>query len=93
MEAAGAPTCPKPRPQPVTDPVFLVIGVPAVISAGQSRQNPIIPKARGQHIGRRYRVSGGPQQAGIRYTGSRLAQPGAVPVREHELPRRDGNAH
>src|SRR5215212_6539739 len=67
---------------PVPDAAVLrsVIGVPAVISADPSRQEHIIPRVRGQHISRRYRVSGGPQQAVIRYTGRRSAQP-AAPLR------------
>ena len=34
-----------------------------------------MPGARGQHIGMRYRISGGQQQAGIRYTGRRWRRP------------------
>ena len=34
-----------------------------------------MPKARGQNTGMRYGISGGQQQAGIRYTWRRLAQP------------------
>ena len=34
-----------------------------------------MPKARGQHIGMRYGISGGQQQAGIRYTWRRSARP------------------
>src|SRR5215213_7472386 len=69
------------------------IDVSGVLTApvGLSRQERIMPKACGQHIGRRYRVSGGPQQAGIRYTWNRLAQLRAVPDRGHELHHPDGN--
>ena len=56
------PSVAKPDADASTISVFLTA------SAGQSRQEPIMPRARGQNIGMRYGISGGQQQAGTRYT-------------------------